>query len=59
MRHDLDDSSIEERLAPGEVVLWRGKPVWKAFVFRTSLLFSERCWWWRYSGMRGWYLLQS
>jgi hypothetical protein len=35
MRHDLDDSSIEDRLAPGEVVLWRGKPVWKAFVFRT------------------------
>lgn len=35
MRHDLEDSSIDDRLAPGEVVLWRGKPVWKAFVFRT------------------------
>src|SRR5438552_1208663 len=28
-------NTIDSRLAPGEVVLWRGKPVRRAFVFRT------------------------
>jgi hypothetical protein len=27
--------NLEARLAPGEVVLWRGKPVRRAFVYRT------------------------
>lgn len=27
--------SLDERLAPGEVVLWRGKPERRAFVYRT------------------------
>jgi hypothetical protein len=29
------DNSLDARLAPGEVVLWRGKPVRQAFIFRT------------------------
>ncbi len=32
---DVQGDNLDARLAPGEVVLWRGKPVRQAFVFRT------------------------